>query len=67
MKSIFLLLFGLLTFAGASQAVASPLTTGAVAKISLTPRILYSRPTVHRPNYKVYKGHKRKHRLFGLF
>ncbi|WP_324678697.1 hypothetical protein [Hymenobacter sp. GOD-10R] len=66
MKSILLLLFGLLTFAGTSEVVASPTIVSTDVKASLTPRILYSRPTVHRPNYKVYKGYKKKHRLFGL-
>jgi len=64
MKNVFLLLFGLLTFVGFNEAAARPAANAATAA---TPRILYSRPTLHRPNYTIYKVHKKKHRLFGLF
>ncbi|WP_188813200.1 hypothetical protein [Hymenobacter cavernae] len=66
MKSIFLLLFGLLTFGSINEASARPAATSSVQAASETPRIRYRHPAVHRPNYTLYKGNKKKHRLFGL-
>jgi len=67
MKSIFLLLFGLLTFVSINEASSRPAATSAIQAASETPRIRYRQSAVHRPNYTLYKGHKKKHRLFGLF